>query len=227
MKNIFVVAGIASCLSAGLSMEAMAGGLSLPVDPVIPEPPAVENPWYVSGFIGASSLRDPETVPNFTSNFDTGFLAGVAVGRHVGPSWRLEGELSYANYDATGGTSDDVGSIAGGLTSSTDLDATYLMLNAWYDIPTEQKFQFYVGGGIGLAQVNSATSFSSGQSLASNGDTELAGQFGAGVAFPIGERLVMDAGYRFKVIHDAELGGAYNASSLQSHNMQLGLRYEF
>jgi opacity protein-like surface antigen len=187
--------------------------------------------WYVSVFAGGSSLQEVDTNysgSGYTIDFDTGYVVGATVGRNISQNWRIEGELSHAKHNA------NAFAFLGGpdAPASEGLDATYLLANVWYDIPTRGKISPYVGGGVGIARIKGDVLFSNGFGFAPSDNTAFTYQLGAGVNIPVGSRFVIDAGYRFKVTsktHLTDRGGGpdYTNSPIESHSLQLGLRMNF
>ncbi len=187
--------------------------------------------WYVSVFAGGSSLQEVDTryvAFGYTVEFDNGYVVGASVGRNINESWRIEGELSHAQYDA------NAFAFLGGANApaSEGLEATYLLANVWYDIPTSSKISPYVGGGIGIARLKGDVLFSNGFGFLPSDDTAFTYQLGAGINFPVSSRMTIDAGYRFKVTSKTQFtdrggGPDYVNSPIESHSLQLGLRMGF
>ena len=191
---------------------------------------------YVSVFGGASVLtKNPNIFSTSSSHsFDLlmnnpGYIIGGAVGVDWGNQIRTEIELSHArwssdkydfHYDTFDGTP--------GLLGTSDMSATYLLGNAWYDIG-QGSVRPYVGGGLGIGWAN-INAFTDGEPLNFN-STGLAFQLGAGVRFNVSDNLVIDAGYRFKDIvglnYNSQFGNFVTDTSLASHNFQIGLTLQF
>lgn len=193
-------------------------------------PGAAGGDWYVSMFAGAGALSDVET--DFGSvvavSFKNGFVLGGAVGKRINQNWRVEAELSYASYKADDHTYNGIpsGPVDG------DLNAVYLLANAWYDIPTSGNFSPYVGGGIGAARVNGDTFFDGNAYGYGPGETKLAYQIGAGVTIPLGSNKSLDVGYRYKAVNgidfdDNDGSGVYEDGDVASHSLQVGLNISF
>src|ERR1700750_641790 len=61
--------------------------------------------WYVSLFGGASLPQSVKTDfygSQVNVDLDTGFVIGGTIGRRINDAFRVEGELSYARYKASG-----------------------------------------------------------------------------------------------------------------------------
>jgi opacity protein-like surface antigen len=241
---------IAACAALLISSApAFAGGLSNEV--VEPEPmapmaaaPQASGDYYVSVFAGANALSDADTSYNYSGysidvspSFDTGFVAGVTFGKKISDTLRVEGELSFAHNDAD---SVDLGLSYSGYSYATgsyaaegDLDATYLLVNLWYDIPTTGPLGYYVGGGIGAAKVEGDGTITGSTFGVQVDETKMAIQIGAGVMYDISQSLTLDVGYRFKYVGDVDMeetsgsGFVFEGGDIQSHSLQAGLMYSF
>jgi len=126
---------------------------------------------------------------------DTGFAATGAVGCDYGTS-RIEAELGYQNN--------------GMKYSTNDVKVLSLMGNGYYDIDLG-GVDLYATGGFGVAEASAAYVGSS--------NTNLAYQFGAGLAVPIADKVTLDGRYRYFTTVDNP--------ALSSHSALLGLRVNF
>jgi opacity protein-like surface antigen len=198
--------------------------------------------WYVSGNIGAVQVMDAditETGPGYSVDgefeFDTGFGINGAVGYGFG-NVRLEGEVSYrqADFDKVGIDNLTVGSLKftslGSLDVDGDASSLGLMGNVWYDFDTGSKWLPFIGGGIGVARVDSDIDSIGGVSVGfSEDDTVFAYQVGAGIGYQISDNAVATLGYRFYGTDDPEFesGGVTDKTEYQSHNIEVGIRFGF
>jgi opacity protein-like surface antigen len=114
------------------------------------------------------------------------------------------------------------------------LSATYLLANAWYDLPIEGKFKPYFGAGAGLGFIGSDIMVSPTVEIGDSVTPAIALQLGAGARFEVSDKVSLDVGYRYKMIEDVSLPiiNASNAANiedidLRSHNLQVGLTYKF
>jgi len=110
------------------------------------------------------------------------------------------------------------------------LRAYSLMANAWYDFNTDMGFTPYVGGGIGLAQVQILGDLG-GFRLNEKNDTTFAWQVGAGIAVPLTASVKATLDYRYFAADGAKLkiepgfhGGNINAD-FDDHSIMVGLRF--
>ena len=159
---------------------------------------------------------------------------GLTFGRRISNTLRVEGELSFASGDADSLLNSyyydsdylEVDNASG------DIDATYLLVNVWYDVPTSGPLGYYVGGGLGLAKLDADTSFYENDYGYGPGETAVAGQIGAGVIYDVSDTMAIDVGYRFKAtgsvnFDDNDGSGTYEGANVQSNSLQVGLTYNF
>jgi len=202
---------------------------------------------------GTSHTHSTTYVFKSTQSLDTSFKTGFVVGGNFGVKWdsglRTELELAVRqNSSKRHGhlrTTYSYGAITGTvnqntlhLTSSTDraadtdlrLRAYSLMANAWYDFDIGSSFTPYIGGGIGLAEVQIDGSIDSAR-IAEKNDMVFAWQVGAGVAFPLTDSIKAFADYRYFAADAARLrlepgyhGGNVSAD-FNSHLLMVGLRF--
>lgn len=203
---------------------------------------------------GVNHTHSTTYVFQSTQSLDTSFKTGFVVGGNFGVKWdnglRTEIELGLrkhsSNRHARLRTTYSYGAITGTnaaqntlhLTSSTDrvadtdlqMRAYSLMANAWYDFDFGMPFTPYVGGGIGLAQVQIDGSIDSTR-IAEKNDVVFAWQVGAGVAFPLTDSIKAFVDYRYFAASDASLrlepgyhGGGIDAD-FNSHSVLVGLRF--
>lgn len=190
---------------------------------------------YVSLFGGGSlpsSLHAHEIGSNdYNYGLNTGYILGANVGFHVTDQLRAELELSRGFYKSNGlaDTADGINDVVGGIRG------TYLLANAWYDIPTNSAITPYFGGGAGLGWIGGDMRLCSNCSFGV-GNEKSAGfafQLGAGVRADLSQHVSLDIGYRFKDIVGASSyntqtnTSGYDHLNLASHNVQIGLTYNF
>lgn len=223
-----------TCLLVGVSTISLALGWTsaYAADPTV-DVPRAEDLWYVTLFGGASFPNDVKTDYDggrYSVDLDTGFVIGGAVGRRINDTFRVEGELSYARYKASGYSYSF--SDQGSGPASGNLSATYLLANVWADVAHFGEAKLYVGGGLGAAYVTADTHFDGNDYGYGPGGWGFAGQVGAGVTYALTQNVDLDFGYRFKAVTGVDLddndgGGTYEDAKLYSHNVQVGLTLKF
>ena len=208
---------------------------------------AVDHPLYISMFGGASMLNDVNTINQegkepYSVGFSTGYIIGGVIGAQLTDRLRAEAELSHAVWQAnhmsvTARTEEGHRNYAG--TATGPLNATYLLANVWYDLPTGGTVTPYIGGGAGVGWANANLRFSQSDPVEGepgdgygNGGMGFAYQLGAGFRVPLSEKLELDAGYRLKGItginfKSVDRESPYNGANLISHNFQIGLTFQF
>jgi opacity protein-like surface antigen len=169
-------------------------------------------------------------------DLDNGGVVGLGGGYGFGNGLRLEGDLRYRGFDAGGVSGGALGapSYADGTVTSTTL-----MTNLAYDFVLQgSKLRPYLKGGIGAAWNEAEADVLRPGRTAGWGvysartDTRFAWSLGAGLAYPIDERLSLTADYQYIDLGSAETDGDINGhrmrfDDLGSHEMMLGLRYAF
>jgi opacity protein-like surface antigen len=193
---------------------------------------------YVSVFAGASlpsrlTFQDSITAGKYEIGLNTGYLLGAAIGVQMTDQLRAEIELSRAFYKSNG-TAFNTYDGGNDLYDAGNVRATYLLANAWLDIPTGGVVVPYVGGGVGLGWVGGDVLFGDGPGgFGAEKAAGFAFQVGGGVKFDVSSNVAIDVGYRFKDIIGAktyetsQLFNDWDHVNLASHNVQVGLTYKF
>lgn len=204
-----------------------------------------ERPFYVGVQGGLTFLNDADNIGtnlDLEQETDTGFNFGGVVGYRVFPSFRVEAEVTYRNNDADklaiasdGGIGNAVG--VGDLDGQTvdargDTSSISGMINGWFDVPVGGRIPFtpYLGGGIGLANVDYDNIRIMGQTALDDDDTVFAWQLGAGVRYPLTEAVNLSLDYRYFATSDPDLrsiAGEEFEGEYNSHNVILGATYSF
>lgn len=184
--------------------------------------------WYIAGTLGASFANDPDVTQmgiTLTTNLDTGVVGSVA-GGHTFGGFRAEGELAYI--------ANDVSSIEGfgaSVPATGDVTATALMLNGYYDFNADSKWKPFIGAGIGYANM-SINNLSFGGAIAADDSAAVfAYQLKAGIGYAFTNSLDGTLGYRFFGTGDGDFvdtaGFAFETDGLQTHIIEVGVRYRF
>lgn len=189
--------------------------------------PAKHKGLYVSGGAGVNWLEDSDISGDVSGEieFDTGWMAGVAVGYGFGNGLRFEGELSYRKNDVDRAFDGELAS------SNGDVSAGALMGNLVYDFDVSPSVIPYIGLGAGLAVVEFDDIVLAGLGdTIDDDDTVFAWQALAGVAFPLRDQLDLTVDYRYFQTADPDLrlgSGGKVEGEYSSHSLMLGLRYRF
>lgn len=197
-------------VSAGLAVLLLVFGVGLST---------ASAQMYISGNLGAVFLEDSDFDADGLSgefSFDTGFGATVGLGHEYGNGLRTEIELGYRSNDFDEVEVDGLGS------GSVDGDMTALsgMLNVYYDFLPKSIFTPFIGGGVGVANVEADA-----DDIGSEDDNVFAYQAAAGGTFAASEKLNIDLQYRYFATDDPEFDG--EELEYTTHNIMLGLRYSF
>lgn len=156
--------------------------------------------WYGRIDVGQSFESTVDDGTEFDLEDDLMYSGGL--GYAFSGGWRLEGELSQRKNEIEA--------------FSQDVDATTLMLNAYYDFNRGGRFEPYVGLGVGYSNLDIE--------LAGDEDA-LAWQALAGVAIGLTDRLDLDVGYRYFNIPEADFSGIEVEEVHQA--VTVGLRWQF
>jgi len=190
--------------------------------------PSAQAQWYVSGNVGAMIVNDSDVSgsqgtasANGTIEFDTGYGVSGALGYTFG-SIRAEAEVSYSKADMdkiSGTATDGTTTVSGSGKIDGDVSALAFMVNGWYDFDTGSKWVPYVGGGLGMAKVESTIL------SAESDDNVLAYQVGAGVGYKLTENTTATLGYKYFGTSDPNFDGV--DAEVGTHNFTVGVRLAF
>ncbi|MDH3739784.1 MAG: OmpA family protein [Alphaproteobacteria bacterium] len=179
---------------------------------------------YLSGAIGAHQTDDADMgggnikVENET---DAGLAGLIGLGLELGATnFRTELEAGYRDSD--------VDSISG-VSGTGGVDALTFMGNVFYDIGLTDRADLYVGGGLGLADVDYSSVSPVGSATVDDNDLGWAWQLGAGAAFALTEQLKLTLDYRFLNIEDLDYPTTPSVAEVdakyRNHAVFVGLRY--
>jgi len=162
--------------------------------------------------------------------FDDGYSFGGAIGTRVADGLRGELEVSYLEIDPKDRRNEGPGD------TITDLDGEhshiYVLANLWKDFELGMGFNPYIGGGLGMAFVDSRMEIDGGDGDVDDFQPAFAGQLGAGIRVALTDSLTADVGYRYKAVLNAlsrgEDGGDDHASgTYETHIVQGGVAWMF
>ncbi len=123
----------------------------------------------------------------------------------------------------------------------TSVQSYTMMFNAYKDLGKYGNVTPYLGAGVGVAyHIVDETFFTGNPNLTNRieGDRDIsfAWSLMAGVGYQLSDRAILDVGYRYLDLGDAETGRVDNAGfvnprveldDLASHEIKIGLRYHF
>lgn len=175
--------------------------------------------WYATGTFGFVSQSDQQlsyTIPGVsgvaspTLPLDTGFLAGGAIGRYFGDSWRIEAEFMYQSVDHP---SLDLVGIGPVLPSGDgNYASTSIAVNALreFDLFGSPRARTYAGlGAVYATEID--VDFESGGIERSFSGSGPGVQALLGARYSFGERAFVDAGVRYLLVSNVDLDGEENA----------------
>lgn len=202
---------------------------------------------YVSGFAGASFVRNTDATTNdfFTPatfndriEFDPSINMGATGGYDFG-FVRFEGELSYKRGEISSVTSQVAGTNAVVSFTGTDgsLGAFAFMGNMFLDLHNQSPITPYLGGGIGFATLylDDTSGINTSTGLFSplytwDDDTVFAYQAGAGLEIALNRQFSLDLGYRYFATENARFDrnpALTSRMKFESHNGAVGFRVKF
>lgn len=186
-----------------LAVVAIAGMMSTPAQ-------AADQYMSIAG--GVSWMNE--------ADLDSGITGTAAIGCDYGDT-RLEAEMGYQNGSLeTSAYDNDFRSIAMDVANlDVDVNIYSLMANGYYDIDLG-GIDLYAMAGVGVAQV----SVDVNDGWYKDDETTLAYQFGAGLAAPISDGVMLDAKYRYFTTTEFDMFGGGSNGQISSHSALLGLR---
>ena len=157
-----------------------------------------EYTTYMSGNAGLAMLQDADLADSaqpgtrFKYEYNPGYFIGLAFGHQV-DNTRYEVELGYQKNKVD---TLRVNGVSTTLSNDQEIRLVTVMFNLYYDFLNRSAFTPYLCGGLGLGNVKIDG--------ASKGDAVGAYQYGAGVAYQITERVVLDLKVRHLETTDAK-----------------------
>ena len=221
-----------------------------------------DSGFYVSGFIGGgfpsdaefSGVQDPAAgapgaagaPANVDAEFDSATTVGIAVGYDLPFDFlgvfhpRLELEYSTLEADVSSGSFN-----GGNQVFSGDIDLEFFLINSYTDIiwQNDQAVVPYIGGGLGIASVDSNVLYAGGGAPAPNfgvigEDDGLVGTFAVGASWRVRDDWDFYSEARYYRIQDIELERRFIANgvnllnakvddTLDGSTLTAGIRYRF
>lgn len=192
----------------------------------------------------------------FNKTDQTAFFGGVGVGYRFNNWFRIDGTWEYRGGGAIGVNDKLFNSFANGTQTNTykgNLSSMVALFNAYVDLGTWNCLTPYIGAGIGYAQnrISGLTEqgivfanepfgpVSPTLGTASNGTRSgVAWALMAGLGYEVNKNLTLEVGYRYLNLGDAQSGriqnafltesyGPLKAKDIQSHDIRIGMRWNF
>ena len=249
---VLAVAAIATpAVAADLGRGSVKDGYA-PAPSYAPSAPSIAGPCYFRSDIGYSWGR------NDASALYVGNAADPVVrGEDLGNTHLIEGGLG-CGMGSRGFRAEMVLGMRGDRKFNGDVDIvvgpgpvdppihthlkTYtMMFNAYKDLGKYGNVTPYLGAGVGVAyHIVDETYFTGNPNLTNriegNRDIAFAWSLMAGIGYQLSDRAILDVGYRYLDLGEAETGRVDNAGfvnprveldDLASHEIKVGLRYHF
>lgn len=211
---------------------------------------------YISGSIGAAvsgshtELKGTNSAGTPKFDINTAAVVGLGVGYRINPNWRVEGNISYRREktndtitQATRPQNAYLGSPTEAFSLDSKVRTTVLMANVAYDIPNRSKFTPYIKAGIGMARHKTTAHIGiepnftifgipNGSDYPSGTRNSFAWNVGAGVAYPLSDKLTASLDYQYLDAGKAAtatdaFGDRVEVGKVKSHEISVGLRYDF
>jgi opacity protein-like surface antigen len=248
---LLIVAAFAAVLGAqvragdpacAVVTDAPACGWDLGSDPFCCEECCCCGPYgYISAIGGISFMQGDSGGFNTAGAFDNtndtsdevfvgGGAIGIAIPRALGT---LRVELEGRGRNEFRGVTDSFAPPDPTFFYDVEVDDCWsVMTNAWFDLPMSDRLDVYAGGGLGAGGYNLVVD----DTVVTGVDSvsEFAWQVGTGVNYRLSDRLVLDMGYRYLDLGEAdiELTDAFGASAgnytfdVTAHELLFQLRLE-
>lgn len=137
---------------------------------------------------------------------------------------RVEAEYMYR-------TDVELNSDIGNSTAKREINIQTVFANVFIDLYNSTNFVPYLAGGVGFASIDTdfEVDFGSLGNLIDDDDSEseFVWNIGAGVAYNFSESFIVDLGYRFSDMREATVSDLGYKADLETHEVILGLRYQF
>lgn len=195
---------------------------------------------YVSLLAGYSTLDstikgERDDINDLTNavTLEDSFIGGIALGYSFKDPWRIEGELTYQNFDIDQIRNDQTGVLANG---NGDIDAIGLTANVFYDYQTSgSSLAPYIGLGLGAIYVDANSVQRPGRSTLNDSAVAPTALAMVGVGYDLTKEVNLNVGYRLQgigVLSGSQTrtnGTTINADTnyILIHSVTAGLRFSF
>ena len=198
------------------------------------------NCWYVRGDFSYADHDEPDmfesNITDFTfEKIDNAWSLGGGVGRYISKHTRFDLTLEYRFETEVSGRDPQMSSW-----HETDLESLVGLANIYYDFGCRCQFTPYIGFGLGFVHHETSrrviTSELPGVPLMGGpGDeqTDVAAAAMVGFSLAVANGFLVDAGYRFLYLGDAETGptddglwAPLEIEGILAHEFRVGVRKE-
>ncbi len=154
---------------------------------------------------------------------DNGLVWGAGIGYRFNENFRSDLTFSHRPDAEVNGTT------AAGNRASTEVSASTVMVNAYWDVLTIEQFTPYVGAGIGYAHLSTSDQTTTGGVATETGATSgnLAWSLTAGASYRLMESTALDMNYRYLNLGEFGQDIITSYDALTSHELRGGLRVDF
>ena len=193
--------------------------------------PAQANNVYLSVEGGGAFLTDSDLSDNLGNSAEVSFDAGYALSASIGYRFKKFSVRAEAQFNHQNNALDSASALGTTVSAGGDATINSGMANVYYDFKLKSdKWSPYVGAGLGFAaiDISNPSVIAGGIKLTGNDldDTVFAYQIMAGIGYNISKNITLPGGYKYFGAADATFTGDINAS-VDSHNLFVGLRYNF
>jgi len=207
---------------------------------------ARDDAWYVGVEGGAMLVEDVDfdigTTPRAaTVDYDAGWDVDATIGYDFG-AFRAEAEVGYRQANINGYTSTLTTPVLNAANQTIQLapgtynyaggtsSALSFMVNGMLDFGDDDVLSGFVGGGVGVARVDTNLGLNTRQDLIDDSDTVFAWQAIAGVRAPLTDNIDVTLKYRFfnaDNVRMVDVSGRNFDSRFRSHSILGGITFNF
>ena len=163
------------------------------------------------------------------TEFDNGYIVGLALGRKMDYRSRIEFETSFQSLNVPEFVPGPL--VLPPIRAEGDVNVTTGIINFYLDLPNVRRMHPYVGAGIGYAFLDGDVNVAGLFPLEFKDNSALAFQAIGGVTIPVSDRAEMFIEYRYYQTEDfivtSTFASADIAGPVKTHNLIGGLRFTF
>lgn len=195
-------------------------------------PSAASAQLYFGGHGGLNLVADTEATDvsgggnHADITFQPGETYGAVVGGRIPVGARnaidLEAEITLRDNEIDSYTDWWTGI---DIPVSGDVSSTAYMVNLWFNFGRDRRWTPYVGGGLGLVDVETSGVVIGGTAFADDEDSVFAAQLGAGVAFAITPKLDLTLDYRVLATEAVRFQALQLDADYVSYSFRAGIKF--